>query len=490
MFMVALNNLVVINALPEIGRAFHTGITGLQWVLNSYVLAFAGLLLTGAAFGDRYGRRRVFVAGMLIFAAGSVVCALSWSGLILITGRVLQGVGAAAVQPLSLTLLANAVPERRRSAAVGLWGGVNGLGIAFGPLIGGAVTDGLTWQWIFWINVPIALLLVPLVLWVLRESKGADAGLDIPGMLLVTLAVTLAVLAIVSSARTGWTDPAVLVEAALGVVLGAVFVAWERRARSPLLPLSLYRIRAFVLSNLVSLAMFFGVFGSIFFLAQYIQGPMGFSPLEAGLRTLPWTAMPMIVAPLAGLVTDRVGGSRLMALGLLLQAAALGWIAVIARIDLPYDRIVPPLLIAGIGMGVALAPTTAVVLGSVRPHEYGKASGANNTLREIGGALGVAVLSAVFGAYFTRYHLASPVDAARAFVAGMRPATWVGVGVIGLGAFIALFIRSDASTAGDAMARPPAAVADDDGSADATVPVGAGETASAAGRPADITHVA
>ena len=394
-----------------------------------------------AALGDRYGRRRVFLAGIAVFAVGSVLCALAASGLMLLAGRVLQGAGAAAVQPLSLTLLAGAVPPHRRSAAVGVWGGINGLGIALGPLIGGAVIQGLDWRWIFWLNVPLAAAMMVLVVAVLREQTGADRGLDLRGMLLATFAVTLAVLAIVSSLQYSWTALPVLVEGALAIALGAAFIGWERRAASPMLPLHLYRIRTFVLSNIVSLAMFFGVFGSIFFLAQFMQFIMGFTPLQAGLRTLPWTALPMLVAPLAGLVSDRVGGGRLMAAGLALQGAALGWIAVIARLDLPYPRLVPPLLVAGVGMGLALAPITAVVLGSVRPSEYGKASGANNTVREIGGALGVAVLSAVFGGYFRRYHITSPVDAARTFAGAMSLAMWVGVGVIAVRVLAALLIR-------------------------------------------------
>ncbi|WIX91743.1 MFS transporter [Amycolatopsis sp. DG1A-15b] len=440
MFMVALNNLVVTNALPEIGQSLDTDVAGLQWVVNGYVLAFAGLLLTGAALGDRYGRRLVFVGGIVLFSLGSIACALSDSTVTLVLARVVQGMGAAAVQPLSLTLLSAAVPPHRRSAAIGLWGGVNGLGIALGPLIGGAVTEGIAWQWIFWINLPVGMVAIPLVFWAVRETKGADRGLDLPGVLLVTGAVTTAVLAIVRAGDDGWASPRILGLVAAAVVLAVLFVVWEQRAASPLLPLGFYRIRAFVLTNLVSLAMFFGVFGGIFFLAQFMQGPMGFAPLEAGLRTLPWTAAPMIVAPLAGLITDRVGGGRLMALGLLLQGGALGWIALMARIDLPYAHLVPPLILAGIGMGLALAPATAVVLGAVSPQEHGKASGATNTIREVGGALGVAVLTTVFRGPLRTTTIWSPVDYAHAFVAGMTPATLVGVAVILAGSIIALFI--------------------------------------------------
>ncbi|MEV6802721.1 MFS transporter [Micromonospora rifamycinica] len=447
MFMVALDNLVVTNALPSIRNELDATEVELQWVVNAYVLAFAGLLLTGAALGDRFGRRRTFVGGIVLFIVGSIGSALSGSIGLLIAARVVQGVGAAAVQPLSLTLVAGAVPPGRRNAAIGLWGGINGIGVALGPMVGGAVTAGLSWQWIFWINVPIALLVLPLIRLTIVESHGRDRELDLPGVLLVTAGVTLGVLGIVQSSRYGWVSPLVFGPLAASGLLVTLFVRWERRAPVPLLPLHFYRIRAFVLSNVVSMAMFFGVFGSVFFLNQYMQGPMGFDPLRAGLSTLPWTAMPMLVAPLTGLVVDRIGGSRLMAAGLALQAVALGWLALVVRIDTQYPTLVPALVVGGIGMGLVFAPTMAVVLGSVRPHEYGKASGANNTVREIGGALGVAVLTTVFRHQFVGLKILSPVEAHRAFVHGMVVAVWVGVAVVAAGAVVALFIPRTAGIA-------------------------------------------
>ncbi|MEV4314051.1 MFS transporter [Actinocrispum sp. NPDC049592] len=434
MFMVSLNNLVVTNALPAIRKDFGTDVAGLQWVVNGYVLAFASLLLTGAALGDRFGRRLVFLIGIAAFAYGSIGCAMSTSIPALIMARVVQGCGAAAVQPLSLTLLAAAVPERRRSAALGLWGGVNGLGVALGPVAGGAVTEGLAWQWIFWVNLPVAAVAVPLARWALAESWGRDRGLDLPGMVLVTAAVTLAVWGIVEAGQTGWDDQLVL--SAFGSALGLllVFVFWQKAAPNPLLPLRFYRIRAFVASNLLSLAMFFGVFGSIFFLAQYLQGPLGFAPLAAGLRTLPWTAMPMVFAPLAGLLTDRLGGGRLMTVGLALQGFGLAWIAVRVSPSVTYSQLVPALMVAGAGMGLVFGPTSAVVLGSVLPHEHGKASGANNTVREVGGALGVAVLTTVFSS--------KAPNPATGFLDGLVPALWVGVAVVALGVLAGLFIPS------------------------------------------------
>ncbi|TCO60616.1 MFS transporter [Actinocrispum wychmicini] len=440
MFMVSLNNLVVTNALPAIRKDFGTDVTDLQWVVNGYVLAFASLLLTGAALGDRYGRRQVFLIGVALFTVGSVACALSDSIPALITARVVQGVGAAAVQPLSLTLLAAAVPEQKRSAALGLWGGVNGLGVALGPVVGGAVTEGLAWQWIFWINVPVAAVALPLARWALRESKGRDRGLDLLGMVLVTAAVTLAVWAIVEAGENGWNDSLIVTALAGAGVLLTLFVLWERRAPHPLLPLRFYRIRAFVASNVLSLSMFFGVFGSIFFLAQYLQGPLRYAPFAAGLRTLPWTAMPMIFAPLAGLFTDRLGGGRLMTVGLALQGIGLAWIAALVTPTVSYSELVPALVVAGVGMGLVIGPTSAVVLGSVQPYEHGKASGANNTVREVGGALGVAVLTTVFTTKAAEVPIRSRADFTLSFLHGMVPAIWVGVAVVGVGVLAGLFI--------------------------------------------------
>ena len=441
MFLVALNNLVVTNALPQIQQEFSASQQDLQWVINSYVLAFAGLLLTGAGLGDRYGRKKVFLGGLALFTGGSVLCALAGSFESLLAGRVIQGVGAAAVLPLSLTLLSAAVPEKMRSAAIGIWSGINGLGVAIGPLLGGAVTDGLAWEWIFWINIPVAVIATPLVLWALDESVGPDRDLDLVGMVAVSAAVTALVWGIVRGGTESWTDVWVLTSFVVAAVLLVLFVAWERRVPNPLLPLRFYKISSFVLSNIVSLSMYFGVFGSIFFLAQYLQGPLGFSASEAGLRTLPWTAMPMLVAPIAGALTDRIGGGRFMAAGLGFQGIALAWIAVVARADTPYAELVLPMVLGGVGMGLVFAPTTAVVLASVRDHEHGKASGANNTVREIGGALGIAILTTVFQRYADRIAVHSAQDAADAFVTGMRAAIWVGVGVVVAGALCGAAIR-------------------------------------------------
>ncbi|MFF8193134.1 MFS transporter [Streptomyces bobili] len=439
MFMVALDNLVVSTALHTLAVDLRANPQELQWFVNAYVLSFACLLMTGAALGDRFGRRRVFVAGVVLFTLASAGCGLADTSGQLIAFRAVQGIGAAAVMPLSLTLLSQAVPERLRGMALGVWSGVSGLAVAMGPVVGGAVVEGLDWRWMFWINVPVCLIAIPLVLFALRESSLAGARLDMAGMVLAAAGLCAVVWAIVHGEPDGWTSATVLGAFAAGLVLLAVFVAWEARVAQPMLPLSFYRVRAFTLTNLVSAAMYFGVFGSLFLLAQYLQIAPPRTPLEAGVRTLPWTLMPMFVAPVAGLLIDRVGGGRLMALGLFLQGVGLGWINLVTGTDTSYSALVGPMIVAGVGMGLVFAPTAAVVLGSVPAEHAGKASGANTTVREIGGALGIAVLSTVFVAH-------GGMRGPQEFVDGLRPAVWVGVSVVLLGALCALGIprRPDA----------------------------------------------
>jgi EmrB/QacA subfamily drug resistance transporter len=434
--MVSLDNLVVTMALTSIRSDFGgdaASAANLQWVVNAYILGFAGFLLAGAGLGDRFGRRRVYLGGLVMFTLASTGCGLA-SGLPeLIAARAIQGVAAGIIMPLSLTLLSEAVPDKMRSAAVGIWSGISGLGIAMGPLVGGVVIAGLQWRWIFWVNIPVGLLAIPLVTYALRESLGDRRPLDLPGLAFSSGSVVALVWAIVHGNEDGWTSGAVLTAFAAAALLLGLFIVRELRTPVPMLPLSFYRSRAFVGTNVVSLAMNFGVFGSIFLLAQYLQFAQGLTPLQAGVRTLAWTLMPMVFAPLAGAFTEKVGGGRLMALGLGLQALGLAWIVSIAEPATPFSSLLVPMMLAGTGMGLVFAPASAVILQSVHANDRGRASGANSTVRELGGALGIAVLASVFsraGSY------ASP----QTFVDGMRPAVWVGVAVVLAGAVAGLLI--------------------------------------------------
>jgi EmrB/QacA subfamily drug resistance transporter len=432
LFMVVLDNLVVSTALPVIRTDLGATIEELEWTVNAYTLTFAVFLLTGAALGDRFGRRRMFLFGLGLFTAASAAAALAPSMDALIAARAVQGIGGAIVTPLTLTLLSAAFPAEKRGMALGAWSGIAGLAVAAGPLVGGAVVDGISWQWIFWLNVPIGLVLLPLAR-VLTESHGPDKALDLPGLALGSLGLLGLVWGLVHGNGDGWASPAIVGSLAGGAALMLAFVAWEARAKEPMLPLRFFRDRAFSAANGASLAMYFGMFGSIFLLSQFFQTAQGYSPFEAGLRVLPWTAMPMLVAPIAGALSDRVGGRPFLAGGLALQAVGLGWIAAVSTPDVGYASLVGPFVVSGIGMGLFFAPVANIVLTAVGPRDEGKASGASNAIREVGGVFGVAVLASIFartGGY----------ESPGVFTDGLVTATWVGAAVVGAGALVALAV--------------------------------------------------
>src|SRR6185503_7654152 len=364
LFMTTLDNLVVTTALPVIRHDLHASLAGLEWMVNAYTLTFAVLLLTGAALGDRFGRRRLFVIGLAIFTGASAFAALAPSMEVLIAARAVQGIGGAIVTPLTLTILSGAFPAERRGVALGAWSGIAGLAVAAGPLVGGAVVDGIAWQWIFWLNVPIGLAVLPLTR-LLNESHGPDKALDLPGLALASGGLLGLVWGLVHGNSDGWSSPQIVASLAAGVVLLAGFVAWEARAKEPMLPLRFFKDRAFSAANGASLAMYFGMFGSVFLLSQFFQTAQGYSPFEAGLRVLPWTAMPMVVAPIAGALSDRIGGRPFLAGGLALQAVGLAWIAAVSEADVSYSSLVGPFILSGIGMGMFFAPVANVVLSAV-----------------------------------------------------------------------------------------------------------------------------
>ncbi|HST16945.1 MAG TPA: DHA2 family efflux MFS transporter permease subunit [Gaiellaceae bacterium] len=434
LFMVTLDNLVVTTALPVIRHDLDASLSQLEWTVNAYTLTFAVLLLTGAALGDRFGRRRMFAIGLVIFTLASAWAALATSATMLDVARAVQGVGGAIVMPLTLTILSAGVPKERRGLALGLWGGISGLAVAFGPLVGGAVVSGISWHWIFWLNVPIGLVLAPLALARLDESHGPASKLDLPGLGLASVGLFGIVWGLVRGNSLGWGSPQIVGTLVAGAVVTALFVLWELRTRQPMLPMRFFRDRTFTLANLSSLFMFFGMFGSIFLLSQFFQTVQGYSPLQSGLRILPWTAMPIIVSPIAGVLSDRVGGQRLMGVGLLLQATGLAWIATVSSPTTPYADLIAPFTISGIGMALFFAPVANIVLSSVRPVEEGQASGANNAIRELGGVFGVAVLASIFAHY-------GGYGTSETFVHGMSIAVYVGAAVVGVGAIAALAIR-------------------------------------------------
>jgi EmrB/QacA subfamily drug resistance transporter len=452
LFMTALDNLIVGVALPSIRADLGGSIEALEWTVNAYTLTFAVLLITGAALGDRFGRRRMFAIGVGVFTAASAAAALAPTLDALIAARAVQGAGAAIVTPLTLTLVAGAFPAEKRGAALGIWGGISGLGVALGPLLGGAVVEGISWQWIFWINVPVGLVLIPLALRRLPESTGPDRSLDLRGLALVGSGLFGLTLGIIRGEALGWTSAPVLASIGTGLLLLAGFVAWELRAKEPMLPMKLFRSRAFSATNGLSFSMFFGTFGAIFLLSQFFQTAQGYGPLEAGLRTLPWTVMPMFVAPLAGALSDRIGTRPLMFTGLLLQAGALGWISAIAAPDTPYGQLIVPFMMAGTGMALVFPTAAAAVMSSVREREQGKASGSTNAIREIGGVMGVAVLSSVFAAN-------GGFESPQAFSDGVVAAMPVAVVVLTVGAFLALLVPRRPTPGPEPAAAPEPALA-------------------------------
>jgi len=434
-FMATLDNLVVTTALPVIRKDLHATVESLEWTVNAYTLTFAVLLLTGAALGDRFGRRRMLAIGLGIFTISSAAAALAPTANALIAARAAQGVGGAIITPLTLTILSAGVPANRRGAFIGAWSGIAGLAVAFGPLVGGAVVSGISWHWIFWLNVPIGIALIPLALTRLQETHGPAGKLDLPGLGLASAGLTGIVWGLVRGHGQGWTSPEIVIALAAGAAVFALFVVWELHTKEPMLPMRFFRNRVFALANVASLLMFFGMFGSIFLLSQFFQTVQGYSPLGSGLRILPWTIMPMFVAPIAGALSDKIGGARLMGIGLTLQAAGLGSLAALSTPATPYWELVAPFMVSGIGMAMFWAPVANVVLAAVRPEEEGQASGAQNAIRELGGVFGVAVLASVWSHY-------GSYSSGQAFVDGMLPALWIGAAVVFLGAVAAFMIPS------------------------------------------------
>ena len=430
-FMVALDTLVVSTALPVLRVDLGASLSDLEWTVNAYNLAFACFLLTGAALGDRFGRRRMFSLGLLGFTAASAAAALSPSVGALVAARAVQGAAAAVVMPLTLTLISEAFPLAKRGTAIGIWGGISGLAVAAGPVVGGAIIDGIDWHWIFWLNVPIGLVLAPLAANRLSESYGPRPQLDVIGLVLAGTGVLGLTWGLVRSSAIGWDSGEVLAALAAGASLLSVFLAWERRAASPMLPLALFRERGFVAGNAVSFFMYAALFGALFLISQLLQTALGNSPFQAGLRILPWTAAPMVIAPLAGTLADRYGNRLFMAIGLALQALGLAWVAVIAKPGMGYFELGVALTVAGVGISMCFPTVANAVMGSVPAAEAGVASGTNSALRELGGVLGVAVLAAVF-AHHGVY--GSP----QAFIDRFSPALLVGAGFSAVGVVAAL----------------------------------------------------
>ena len=394
--MAALDTVVVSTALTTIHSHLHASVGELEWTVNAYNLSFAVLMITGAALGDRFGRRAVYASGLALFSAASAACALAPNVGSLIAGRALQGAAAAAIVPIGLTLLSSAFPPEKRGAAIGMFSAVTGISVALGPLVGGAITHGLAWQWIFWLNVPIGLISAPLVLTRLRESFGPNVALDTTGLILVSGAALGVTWGLVRGNSAGWSSAEVVGSLAAGIALAAAFVGYELRARHPMVPMSFFRSRAFSAGNVAIFCTLASLFSAVYFFPQLLQNGLGYDPLAAGIRLIPWTVTFITVAPIAGTLSDRIGERPLMTAGLLLQAAGVVWVATIAKPGMAYTSLVAPFVVAGIGISMAIPAAQNSVVGSVADDDIGKASGVNTMMRELGGVFGIAVAVAVF----------------------------------------------------------------------------------------------
>jgi EmrB/QacA subfamily drug resistance transporter len=395
-FLVSLDVLVVSTALSTIRVDLGASLEQLEWTINAYVLSLAVLLMTAAALGDRFGRRRMFSAGLGLFVAASAACALAPDVGWLIAARAVQGAGAALIMPLALSLLSEAFPPSERAKALGVFTGVIGVSVPLGPLLGGAVVEGVSWPWIFWLNVPIGLLLIPLARSRIEESFGPKAAVDVPGLALVTGGALGLVWGLVRGNVAGWDSREVVGALALGMLLALAFVLWELRTRAPMLPMWLFRSRTFSGGNAAIFFLWGSALGGVFFMAQFLQTGLGHGPLAAGLGLMPWGATTVIVPRIAGALINRLGERPFIVAGMSLHALGMSWIALIAETDLAYRQLIAPLIISGAGVAMAIPATQSSVLTSVSPPYIGKASGTFSTMRQLGGAFGVAVLVAVF----------------------------------------------------------------------------------------------
>ena len=430
LFMAMLDNLVVLTALPVIKRALGASVSDLEWIVNAYTLTFAVLMMTGSALGDRFGRKRIFLIGVAIFTAGSLFAAHSDSSTQLLVARVIQGVGAALLTPLTLTIIARVFPPEQRAAAIGLWSGVAGLGVAFGPLVGGAIINGIAWNAIFWVNVPIGVLVLILGWLGLEESYGDRRPLDLPGLALVAGGLFGIAHGLIRGSALGWSSAAIVASFVVGGALLLAFVVRERTATAPMLDLRLFSVRSFSVSNAVGLLFAAALFGAVFLVTLFLQQIQGASPLTAGLKMLPWTATVVAVAPIAGVLAERMGWRPVVVTGMALQTGALLWIGVIAQANTPYLDLLPAFITVGVGMGLTFAPLSSAVISGIPSILEGQASGAYSSIRELGGVFGIAILGAVL------QQIASAPTAA-SFMDGFRAAIFVGTVIVAIGTVLA-----------------------------------------------------
>jgi EmrB/QacA subfamily drug resistance transporter len=438
LFMTMLDTLVLGVALPSIQNSFHADMTELGWFLNAYTLTFAVFLIPASLLGERFGRKRMFILGLLLFTVGSVLSALSDSALSLSFARAVQGIGGSFIMPISLTLIYSVFSVEKRAAAIGLWSGVSGLGLAIGPLVGGLVIEGFPWQMIFWLNIPVGIVAILFSsLWI-TESHGTAKRFDVFSVGLLGIGLFGIVYGLVMGNTEGWGSTSVIAPIAGGLVLLLLFARRALKQTEPMINLRFFKNRNYLSYNLAGFWMSAGIFGSIFILTLFLQQAQGFSALQAGIREMAWTGMTMIMAPLAGLFINRLGAKNILTMGLSLQVMAMLYFAIVTLINgahYPFMTLLPGLLMAGTGMGLSFTPLSHGILTSLAEKDAGQASGVSNAFRELGGVFGVAIAGLIF-------QMGSAITSPEQFADHLVPVLFVCSAMIAVGLASALFTRT------------------------------------------------
>ena len=439
LFMIMLDNTVVNVALPSIERDLHISISELEWIVTAYALVFASVLITGGKLADLFGRRRIFVVGLVIFTASSLACGLAASAGFLIGARAVQGVGAALMSPATLSIITATFPPRQRGMAIGIWAGVSALALAIGPLAGGLIVDNINWNWIFFINVPVGIAGIVASQIFIKESRDTshEQSVDVPGLVTSGLSLFVLTYALIEGNRHGWASPEIVGLFAAAAVLMAAFVLVEHRQRLPMLDLSLFRNSSFTGANIVALLVSLGMFGVFFYVSLYVQNVLGYTPTQAGAMFLPMTVLIILVAPFAGRASDRVGSRWLMGGGMMLLGISLLFYQR-AGVHSNFWTLLPAMILGGVGMASTMSPMTSAAMGAVPVDKAGVGSGVLNSFRQVGGALGIAAMGAILASYL---HTAprSP-EGRQQYVDGMHAALAVSAGIVFAGAIVAVLL--------------------------------------------------
>jgi EmrB/QacA subfamily drug resistance transporter len=453
LFMIMLDNTVVNVALPSIQEDLGVGLSELEWIVTGYALSFAALMLTGGKVADMVGRRRVFVLGIVVFTAASFLCGVANSSEVLIGARVLQGAGAALMNPATLSIISATFPPRERGTAIGIWAGVSALALAIGPLVGGLLTQHIGWEWIFFVNIPVGIVGIAASYLFIDESKDMshEQRLDLPGLLSSGIGLFALTYGLIEANTYGWTSGRILGSFVVAVVSLVAFVLLERNQRLPMLDLSLFRSGTFTGANLVVLLVAFAMFGIFLFLSLYLQNVLGYSAVQTGAAFLPMTILIILIAPIAGKTTDRIGSRWLMTVGMTLIGGQLLYLSTVG-VDTSYWDILPALLVGGVGMALTMTPSAAAAIRSVPVDKSGVGSAVLNSFRQVGGSIGIAVMVAIVA------HGIGGRPGKQPFVDGLSTALEVAALIAFAGAVVAaVLVRSHAGQEGEAAAVEAAA---------------------------------